>query len=262
MKTVDKALKLLDFFTVQEPEWGLSDLARAASLEKATTLRMLAALDRYGLLEQHPTTKKYRLGKAVLKLARVREASFPFASIVQPALEKLVEETGESAHVALASGPALMTVAIAEPQRSTRVCVDPSKPLPYHATASGIACLAYASENKVQHTLGTIDLSAYTEHTLTTPGKIRRQIAEVRQRGYAVSARSFEMEVIGIAAPIFDWTGYACGAVAVASIASRMTPDMEAAIARAVVNAAVDVTRATGAEPQAAFLETMDELAA
>lgn len=262
MKTVDKALTLLEFFTVQDPEWGLSDLSRTAGLEKATTLRMLGALDRYGLLEQHPTTKKYRLGKTVLKLARVREATFPFTSIVQPTLEKLADETGESAHSSLASGSSLVTVAIAEPKRSTRVHVDPSEPLPYHATASGIAYLAYTSEERVQHVLGTIDLTAFTAHTLTTSEKIQRQIAVVQRRGYAVSARSFEMEVIGIAAPIFDWTGYAFGAIAVASIASRMTKDKETAIARSVVNAAVDITRAMGAEPQAGFLETMDGLAA
>ncbi|RUW90138.1 IclR family transcriptional regulator, partial [Mesorhizobium sp. M8A.F.Ca.ET.059.01.1.1] len=40
MKSVDRALYLLSYFTVQEPEWGLSDLARKSKVDKATTLRI------------------------------------------------------------------------------------------------------------------------------------------------------------------------------------------------------------------------------
>lgn len=254
MRTVEKALKLLDLFTIATPEWGLSDIARAAGLDKATTLRMLSALARHGFLDQHPDTRKYRLGPTVLKLARVRETSFPAASLIHPVLNRLAEKTGETAHASLAASDHLMTIAIAEPQRATWVHVDPSEALPFHATASGIAYLAFAPAGVAESVLKSGGFLACTRHTHTSPEELRADIAVARQRGYAVSRGTFEEEVIGFAAPIFDWSGSAQGAIAVASVASRVTPENERMVAGVVVAAGIEVTRAMGAEPHADFL--------
>jgi len=82
MRTVDKAMNLLNYFSTEKPEYGLSELAREAGLDKATTLRIMVSLARHGFIEQHPETKKYRLGNSVLRLARIREATG--ADLVQP----------------------------------------------------------------------------------------------------------------------------------------------------------------------------------
>ena len=68
MTTVDKALNLLGFFSLSRPEWGLSDLARNAALDKATALRLLRSMQRHELIEQDPETRRFRLGKAFLTL--------------------------------------------------------------------------------------------------------------------------------------------------------------------------------------------------
>jgi DNA-binding IclR family transcriptional regulator len=262
MRTVDKGLGLLDHFTVARPEAGLSEIARVSGLDKATVLRLLSALARHGFVEQHAETKKYRLGPGVLQLARVREASFPVASIIQPVLERLASLSQETAHASLASGTSMMTIGIAEPNRATRVNIDPAEPLPFHATASGIAYLAYASDETVDKVLGAGNFQAFTKRTLTSADTLRRRLNETRRRGFSRSEGGFELEVIGIAAPIFNWSGRAHGAVAVASIAARMTPKAERLIAGEVVRAAVEVTRAMGAEPHPELLEASKGLAA
>ncbi|MDG4897629.1 IclR family transcriptional regulator [Mesorhizobium sp. WSM4976] len=256
MGTVDKALILLEFFTVADPEWGLSELAREAGHDKTTTLRLLNSLMRGGFVEQHPKTKKFRIGTTVLKLARVREASFPFVTVIQPSLENLAEATGETAHASVPNGEALTTVSIVAPQRATRVYVDPSQPLPYHATASGLAYLAFAKDEAVEAALSAGELRAHTQHTVIDPKELRSELVRIRERGYAISAKSFELETIGIACPIFDWTGFASATVAVACVASRITASLEARVAAAVTEAAVDITRALGAVPPSGFLET------
>ncbi|TIW18621.1 MAG: IclR family transcriptional regulator, partial [Mesorhizobium sp.] len=54
MSTVGKAVSLLELFTLDEPEIGLSDLARKAGLDKATARRLLMALANHRLIEQEP----------------------------------------------------------------------------------------------------------------------------------------------------------------------------------------------------------------
>ena len=180
MQTVDKAMTLLAFFSPAEPEIGLSELARLASFDKAATRRFLVALAKHGFIEQNGENRKYRLGSAFLRFARIREASLPFTSIVQPVLEKLAAETGETAHASLLAGDSLSTIGIAVPQRATRVYIDPSQPLPLHATASGLACLAFGDPQWTAAMLGKGKLPRHTARTTTSLKEIGR--ASCRER--------------------------------------------------------------------------------
>ena len=249
MKTIDKAMKLLDFFLPNTPEWGLSDLARSAGMDKVTTMRIMNSLAANGLIEQHPETRKYRLGTAVLRLARIREASFPVVALLQPILETLSEATGETAHASLAAGPALTTIAIAEPHRSTRVFVDPSQPLPFHATASGLVFLAHASEDLFQETVNQLDLPAFTSGTLRSADELRARVDQIRSDGYAVSALTFEDDVVGVAAPIFDWHGEVFATIAAACVSNRVTDETLSDVIAHVRTAADRATRAMGGTP-------------
>ncbi|WP_259669075.1 IclR family transcriptional regulator [Rhizobium lentis] len=258
MKSVDRALSLLSYFTVQQPEWGLSELARKAKLDKATTLRILVALIRNGFVEQHAETKRYRLGIAVLRLARVREESFPLIELIRPVLDRIVEEMEETAHASLATDEAMITIAVTEPKRSTRVWVNPSQLLPFHASASGLAYIAFASPEK-QEALFTADLPRYTDSTITRDD-LRNHIDLVRQQGYALAAGSFEAEASGVAAPIFSSDSFSFGSVALAGVASRMTPDQQLRAAKLVVGASIEISRAIGAEPHPNILRAQRTL--
>lgn len=259
MKSVDRALYLLSFFTVQQPEWGLSDLARRAKLDKATTLRILVALIRNRFVEQHPETRKYRLGIAVLRLARVREESFPLIELIRPVLDRIAEEMEETAHATLATEEAMITVAVTEPKRSTRVWVNPSQLLPFHATASGLAHLAFADPEKREAVLGGEDLVRFTETTVP-PNDLRRHMEMIHDRGYSFAHGSFETESSGVASPIFSSDGFAFGAVAVAGVASRMDKKQQLKAARLVVNAAIEISRAIGSEPHPNIIRAQKEL--
>lgn len=261
MKTIDKALNLIDFFLPDAPEWRLSDLARAAEMDKVTTMRILNSLAARGIVEQHPETKKYRLGTAVLRLARIREASFPVIAILQPILDRLTEETGETTHACLYSGSAMTTIAVAEPIRSTRVFVDPSQPLPVHATASGLAFLAFSDPDTAAATIKGLSVRSHTPRTITDKESLKLVLSETRRKGYAISAGTFEEEVTGVAAPIFDWHGNVQATIAAACVSSRLTDETKREIVKAVLRDSIDATRAMGGEVRNEFAETHRELA-
>lgn len=254
MKTADKALTLLDFFTESQPEHGLSDLARLSATDKATTHRLLKSLQKHGFVEQHGTSKKYRLGASLLRLAHIREATAPVTSLVDPVLHKLVEETGETGHASLIAGSSLATIGICASSKSTRVNLEPGLKLPLHATASGIAYLAFSPDDVVDGYLGKV-LDRYTAMTEVDPGGIRQLITATRANGYSLIDRGYEDDVVGIAAPTFDPSGFANGAIAVATPSSRMTDDVERINGAAIIRAAIDITRAMGAEPHPTLLE-------
>jgi IclR family acetate operon transcriptional repressor len=261
MKSVDRALYLLSFFTVQEPEWGLSELARKAKIDKATTLRILVALMRNGFVEQHSQSKKYRLGIAVLRLARVREASFPLLSFINPVLDRLAEEMEETAHATLAGETAMITIAVTEPKRSTRVWVNPSQLLPFHAAASGLVYTSFAAPDIRATILASQGLTRYTETTVASSSELRSHVETIRDRGFALAPGSFEAESSGVAAPIFSQDGYAFGAVAIAGVASRMSEEQQTKAAKLVLSASIEISRAIGSEPHPNVVRAAEKFA-
>ncbi len=243
--TVAKALTLLDHFSENEPEIGLSDLARRSRLDKATVHRMLSVMADAGLVEQRHDTKLYRLGAGILRLARIREKAFPFTSVLQPELDLLAQETGETAHASLISGRALATVGICESSKANRVSLVVGEVLPFHTTASGLATLAFGTEDLSGRVL-TGSLDGKTSFTLTDPEKLNSQIQNARLIGFGETDQTNEIDVYGIGAPFFDKTGLACGAVAVATPSHRMTENLRGQIIAAVLRAAQKITAGTG----------------
>ena len=237
MGTVDRALRLLRQFTVDSPELRLSELARRAGYDKTTTLRMMTSLQRNGFVELHPESKRYRLGVAPIYLARIREQSFPLQTVLQPILDRLAGEFGETAHASLLSGGALMNVATAEPHRAARVYVDPSTPLPIHASASGLAVLAFTAPG-ARAALGlTGNLERFTKFTLRNDAELVAMLEQIARQGFSRADRSYDIDVIGTAVPMFGWSGAPIGAIAVATVASRFTDALGRRIVEALMSA-------------------------
>ena len=143
---VKRALSRLDLFSESCPEVGLSDAARLSGHDKATVHRLLNTLREAELVEQDEGSKMYRLGAAVLRLARVREKTVPLVSVVQPLLDRLTAVTGETSHFALYSANAMVVIASGVSPRPNHVSLRSSERLPMNATASGQAFLAFATE--------------------------------------------------------------------------------------------------------------------
>jgi DNA-binding IclR family transcriptional regulator len=238
MGTVGKALDLLDLFTKAEPLLGLSQLARASGLNKATCHRLLTELESRGLLEQVGPAREYRLGPAVLRLSALREAAVPTREAAMPTLRRLAEATGETAHLSHLVAGRLQTLAFAYASRSgVKVMMEDADILPFHATASGAAILAFGPESETAITASP------------DPETLRARVGTARARGYAETLSTFEKDVHSLAVPLFDATGTCTGALAVAAAAPRMTPELHATITRELTAAGAEITQLWGGQP-------------
>lgn len=245
MQTVEQALKLLDHFSERQPEFGLSELAGRAGFDKAKTRRYLIALIKQGLIEQHPATKKYRLGAALLRLARVRETCFPIEALVTPILNEMVAQCEETAHFSLLSGETLGNICVVESPKAHRVTMENGEILPLHATASGLALLAHSPAPFVAAVLKQ-RLQAFTRATETTPQRLERKLAQIRKEGIARTAGSYDEGVTSYAMPIRGEQGSAIGALAIAAPASRVDKRLEKVIVSALQSGARRIESAMG----------------
>jgi len=202
MKTVDKALSVLDQFSMENTEIGLSELSRMAELDKAATRRLLVALSKHGFIEQVAETRKYRLGHGFLRLARIREATVPIVRAAQEVCDWLVEEVNETVHVSVPGAQGMTNIAHRLPRRGNVINIIPSQMLYYHATASGLAFLAFASTETANKVL-SLRREKITDATVTAKKELRAQMAEFKAQGYSQTRNTFENDVSSIAMPFF-----------------------------------------------------------
>lgn len=242
MGTVTKALELLNLFTRARPLIGLSDLARLAGVNKATCHRLMTELADFGLVEQIGTGREYRLGPAALRLAVLREAQVPMRDAAMPVLQALAQATGETAHLSFMIGGVLRTLAhVYATAHATKVMMEDAEVLPFHATSTGLAVLAFQPD-AFQAALLAAPLPRLTATTETDPAVLRARLAQVRAGGIAESAGSFAAEVSSLAVPLFDALGQCSGGLAVAALASRMTPAQRDLIRAEITRAGAEIT--------------------
>ncbi|WP_319824401.1 IclR family transcriptional regulator [Thalassovita sp.] len=244
MSVIAKALELLEHFTASRPEIGLSQFRRIAKHDKATTYRYLQALEQAGFVEQNPLTKAYRIGPAVLHLAQMRELTVPRKEGAREAIDTLAAETGETAHLSVLSGTTLHALLARESDKHGIRAIIDIRTLPLHATASGNCALAFGPEDLFSAALQ--HMVAFTPNTTLTEDQLRTAVETARETGFGYSYGGLEQDVVGLAAPVFDETGLLAGTVAVASVASRMTPEAQDFIKTKLAAASREITHRWG----------------
>jgi len=251
MSSTTKTLALLSHFSQARPEIGLTQLCRLAGRDKATTYRHLQSLETAGFIEQNPISKAYRLGPALLQLAQMREATVPRKSGALAPLQALSDATGETSHITVLSGSTLYGLVSCEsPKHGTRAIIDIDT-FPFHATASGLCVLAFGPSELMD--LACENLGGFTDATPQTPSDLQDLVADIRKTGFGRANGTYEAELQGCSAPIFDQTGHIAGAVAVACVGSRFSPDLETIIKQNLIVAARAITRNWGGTIPAAI---------
>lgn len=222
MKTVDKALSVLDQFSMSRTEIGLSELARLADLDKAATRRLLVAMTKHGFIEQSAETRKYRLGHGFLRLARIREATVPVSRAANEVAKWLVDQVNETVHVSIPGQQGMTTVGHQLPNRGHIINIIPAQVLYFHATASGLAYLAFASK-ETQTSLMSLKRDKITDETITERPALLKALEVFRKQGFAQTKNSFEADVASIAMPFFQDGSDPAGSIALALPKADMT---------------------------------------
>ena len=222
MGTIGKALTLLDTLSMME-EAGLTEIARACTLDKATTRRFLVELEKHGFVEQLADSRKYRIGSAPVRLGRIREARYPFVRTALPFVRQLLETVDETVHLSEFTAGRLSTVHVEDSSKAHRVFVAVGTVLPFHATASGLAFIATCPEAEIEAALSA-PLPRLTDYTMTDPAAFRHAIEETRANGYSVNRQGMEAGVISTSAAIGASGARPVGCITIAAPLVRTDP--------------------------------------
>ena len=234
--SVARAVALLD--ALAEGPAGVNALARRIGVNPSSASRLLATLERGGLVQREPGGP-YRLGLHLVALADRVLAGLDVRDLARPQLRALVERTGETATLSVPGEGEAVTVDFVAGESSVVSMARVGRPSMGHATAVGKVLLAFRGGEPAV-------LIAVTDRTITDPARLAAELAAVREQGWAEAEGEREPDLNALAAPV---TGRGGGLVAILGLqgpAARLTAARRAEVLPRLLEAAAAVGRALG----------------
>src|ERR1700709_547365 len=204
VQSVDRALTILGILA-RLGEAGVTEIAVELGVDKSTAFRLAAALESPRTGGRNEDRGKYRLGVGVLRLAGATTARLDVVQEARPICRKLAADSGETVNIAVLSDRAALLPAQVAGQSALQSHNWVGQHIRVHATSNGKVLLSELSSDEVDNRLPR--LTSYTSDTVTTRAKLRRELTEVREQGYAVAVDELEVGLTAIAAPLHNAPG-------------------------------------------------------
>ncbi len=240
IESVDHALKLLMWLR-ERSSISVAQAGDYLDVARSTAHRMLAMLQHHGLVQQEPVLKTYVPGPALVELGLAALRDIDIRAQVQPYLEALVAEVGETAHLVARKGRSVIFLDCVECDKAVRAGSRSGQMLLAHCTASGKALLAALDDEALAQLYPEGKLPALTARSITTRAQLLRQVAEIRRRGHAINKGESEAGLSAVAAVLRDAGGKPVGAITVAGPSFRVGGESLARIAESVTRCAAAV---------------------
>lgn len=244
VQSVDRALSIMEILA--RDGWSsVTEIARELEVHKSTVFRLLATLQRRGIVEQHAVTQKYRLGFAIARLAHGVRGNPNLVDLVRPTLERLSERLDETVDLAVIEDGEVTNIDQANLSTSV-IAVDwVGHRSPMHVAASGKIFLAYGDQAETEAFLAG-PLDALTPNTITDPAVLRAELVEIRERGFSMTRGELEQGLNAVAAPVFGSDGSVIAVIVVSGPEYRMNGERLTDAGVAVCEEAATVSHQLG----------------
>ena len=247
IQSVDRAIRLLEAIAEAGGECSLTELSQRTRLNISTCHHLLSTLVNRGYVAKVPVRRTYALGARILFLSNACLRQVDLPARAAPFIEKINERTGETVHLAVLQGDAMMKVAKRESRHPVRVDTGAlGKTDAPHATASGKAMLAWLPEDDMRRVLSH-GLARFTPKTITEWPTLIEALRHVRRNGFAIDDEEYQPGVICVGAPIRDHNGAVVGAISASTPAMRANNDHLSLIREQVVTAVRALSAELGA---------------
>ena len=243
VQSVDRALTILEVLA-RLGEAGVTEIAGELGVHKSTAFRLVSTLESHRLVEQTAERGRYRLGVGVLRLAGATTARLDLVQEARPVCRQLAADTGETVNIAVLSESSALYL----DQIAGSSALQPhnwvGQHIPLHATSNGKVLLSGLDDRQVTEVLGT--LSRYTSLTITTKARLREELAQVREQGYAVAVDELEEGLTAVAAPIRNAHGDVIASMSVSGPTFRLSEARVDEVLPLLVAAADEVSHRLG----------------
>lgn len=247
MQALDRALGVLT--TVARLERAaLSDLAREIDVPTATTHRILTTLQKHGFVSFSEERQEWMIGVEAYRTGASFLRHNSVVEIGRSVLRRLMQDSGETANLAVPDGSEVVFVGQVETSNPIRAFFPPGARTPMYASGTGKAILAAMTKASRAKVLADTQLVPYTPNTCATLDTLREDLTETRLRGWSYDREERHSGMSCIGAAIFNDKQEPCAGISVSGPTARFNPDRAPELAAHVVQAAQEITRLSGGQ--------------
>lgn len=249
--SVERALTILEAVGQRDGGMTNSEISRRLEIPKSSASYILRVLERRGYLHRDAETGKYRLGLAVLNLSRAVDEGLDLRETAAPVLRQLADRHRLAAHLGVLDQGEAVYMEKADVPGLIKMDTYPGRRTDAHSTSIGKAIVAYLPEEEVEEIARKRGLARRTPRTITSLAKLKRDLALVRSRGYALDDEENNLGVRCVAAPVFDASGRVVASINVTGTIAQVDADAVPRLAEVVKEAALRISRKLGYKPPA-----------
>ena len=245
VRSIDRALQILDCFDDDHPTWGLTEISQEVGLHKATTHRIMTTLLNFKYLEKTNDGQKYRLGLRLASLGFSVVRRMDLRSEALPHMRQIVDQFDEACDLSIFDRWEVFYVEVVQSNHALTIAAAPGMRLPAYCTASGKVFLAFLPEDVFNRTIQR-PMTKLTPNTITDPLILKIQLEEIRKQGYGVDSEEMEVGIKAISAPIFNQDNKITAAIRIPAPTSRIPESKIPELAEALIITSKKISRSLG----------------
>lgn len=234
------------FITRNQGQRGVTEIARETGLNKSRVFRILDTLVQRGYVVQDPTSLKYSLGPACLRLGEAYRSHLDLTRIAREAMEAIAEESGDASHLLALAGDRAVTLDIKRGKHLLQASETVGEAFPLYIGSGPRILLAYQPKARRAELIKEMSLEVHTANTTTDRDELQRELALIREQGYWVSKDDYEWGIYAVGAPIREKSGRVIAAISLTTPEVRHSETRQQENIDLVIEAAARISSTLG----------------
>jgi IclR family transcriptional regulator, acetate operon repressor len=245
VRALDRGLLLLSALA-KAGKVTLTELSSIVDMPPSSAHRLLATLQKHGFAEFDELTQDWMIGVEAFRIGNSFASRTNIIECGRKVMHDLMEETGETANLAIADDGDIVFINQVETHNPIRAFFRSGTRGPMHASGIGKALMASLAREDVEKIIRKKGLQEFTPETLTSSEALFRDLEETRQRGWSFDNEERYFGMRCVAATIYNAFGEPVAGISVSGPAARFSAETVARLGPEVMQAAADVTMMLG----------------
>ena len=226
-RMLEKALFILEYVAKYPEGVSFTQICTAMSIPKSSAHNLLFTFENMGYLQKNPEKGVYKIGLKAFETGSTFLENNGIYNYSRELLKSLVDEVGETAHLATLDGTDVLYINKFDCSHAVRMISNIGKRVPAHATAIGKAVLAARNDEEIKKIYPDENLLKMTKNTIVSRTKLLKELNEIRKNGFATEQEESTPGIRCIAILVDDYRMYPELSISIAVPLSRAKSGMK-----------------------------------
>ncbi len=233
---LEKGLFILELLASSDKAMTLNEIQKASKVSQTTVYRILHTLVRLGYLHHNESSKRYKLSRKMLTLGFHAIQEHNLLDLVLPKMRELRDIVKETVYFGVMGEEKGLFIEQVLGTHPFCFVLTPGKLFELHCSAPGKAMMAFMPESTRNLYLAKMNFERYNANTIHTKDAYLKELAVVRERGYAVDMEEELTGVVCVGAPIFNYMNTPCGTIWISGPKDRLPPKTIEIFAKSILS--------------------------